>query len=364
MVRAFAFAVMIIAKGASAASSGDLFELACDDRSKGTTAADYVKIGCSCTELGHANTATGTAACKKAGDGLSEGTLADCPVTCCKAPTKATCYSVFAASLSGGTHSPKWPVMTANSSFTGCPSDKYLDLTKLTSAVVGTTNAAIALECCAAKPKCSTITCSSRRRSKMISGTIQNKASAAATTCGTDSECIATCCEAITTTCAGAPAANTCTTADTTQDSSKAAVTFTTYATDCCSANMKCSAHTCGSPYKDKTTKATVTCSGLKCSDSECCDYKDTACVKEVATIACGTGMSITDMSKEFATGAAAAAKITACCDKDAVAVAYTCTDFWGAAVGSSNGLISGTVHQSVSLVVGIASIVLLSMAQ
>jgi hypothetical protein len=68
--------------------------------------------------------------------------------------------------------------------------------------------------------------------------------------------------------------------ADKVKDGAKMSVatTSTTKVDDCCSAEAKCDAHTCGTGWEADATKATVKCGATTCTNTLCCKLKVETC--------------------------------------------------------------------------------------
>lgn len=143
--------------------------------------------------------------------------------------------------------------------------------------------------------------------------------SSACTTTGCP--CGSACCVNVPGLCDAIKKTSTCGT-DREWDQTKKAVaaTATTYDANCCKAKGVCSAHTCGTGYKDKSDKATKKCSGSTCSNTECCDSVPctNCCMSMMLT---GTSCPSATHRTSSATAAATATNFEAnCC-----AVKKTC---------------------------------------
>jgi len=151
---------------------------------------------------------------------------------------------------------------------TSCGSDKHSPHSKRTVAVKADKSDFVT-QCCVAKKTCD-ITCPTGMKDKTDKATSK---------CDGDTCDLAECCQYDDTKCFGKMnTGTTCGTLTKVYDPTKAGVTVTTYATDCCKTAVKCSTYTCPAGYKADQSKATKDCFGPACTQGECCTVDTTKC--------------------------------------------------------------------------------------
>lgn len=217
--------------------------------------------------------------------------------TCCTAPT---------------------PPKTCQTEVVTCDADSY---NKKDATATGSDSKAA---CCIKKATCADATCTGTM--------VEDDTKGDALKCDGDAATCAsmTCCKVKTGTCfAWNAAGNTC-------DAGKSIrlVDHAKTGSDkaaCCTADVKCSTHTCPSATHElKVNAATSMCAQGTCDDSQCCQCKSTTCCG--ATITCGTNM-YKDNAKN---GVSFADKAKDCCTAQAQCKDSVLTDVSGAPVLSS----------------------------
>jgi len=157
--------------------------------------------------------------------------------------------------------------------------------------------------------------------STLVLANIKCDSTSSACTAGKTSNCpcAGACCVKMPGVCSAIESSSSCGT-DRLYDRTKKAVaaTATNYDANCCKAKEVCSAHTCGTGYKDKTSKATLKCSTSTCFNSACCDPCTDCCMSMMTS---GTSCPAATHYMSSTTAGATAANFEAnCC-----AVKKTC---------------------------------------